>query len=214
MPHTQKTLARKLSTSRMLNFVVRNKRRHFSWIRRIVSPLLISLLCTSQGCSWPATPVAPSPTQNPHPHKTSQLKISVQEGSGVDDVVVRSIWTIGNIGCAPIHPISGAAIVKQVEANEKVDKFGSSYVATIVDDRFLHDKCNWLDGAYEINFIHNNQVLSVTGAGPNEFDASGKLELTCTPPPDKPPTCFMRNKETFLRSHFHGIFNVTLEKVK
>jgi len=137
----------------------------------------------------------------------------VQDGSGVNNVEVNSIWTVGNIGCAPIQPISGAAIVKQVEAKEKVEKVGSDYLATIVDDRFLPDKCRWLGGAYEVRLMHDNQLLSVTGGGPSQFDASGKLELTCTPPPSV-PVCDMRAREAFDRSHFNGVFNVTLELMK
>lgn len=187
--------------------------RSASW-RWLMPPLSVCMTCALQACSWPASPPAPSPTPNPHPQKTSQLKISVQDGAGVNNVEVESLWTVGNIGCAPIHPVSGAAIVKQVEVKEKVEKVGSYYVATIVDDRFLPDKCKWLGGAYGIRFMHDNHVLSSTGAGPNEFDGSGKLELTCTPPPDDPPTCFLRNKELFLRSHFQGVFNATVELVK
>jgi len=186
--------------------------RGASW-RSLIRWLLISMTCALQGCHWPASPPAPSPTPNPHPHQTSHLKISVQEGSEVNNVEVSSIWTVGNIGCAPIDPISGAAMVKQIEVKEKVEKFGSDYIATVVDDRFLPDKCRWLGGAYEIHFMHDNQLLTVTGAGPNEFDASGKLELTCSPsPPD--PECDMRAREVFDRSHFHNVFNVTLELMK
>jgi hypothetical protein len=178
-----------------------------------LASLLICAVSVLSSCANPPAP-APSPTPNPHPQKTSQLKISVQDGSGVNKVEVNSILTVGNIGCAPIHPVSGAAIVKQVEAKEKVEKVGSYYVAIIVDDRFIPDKCKWLGGAYGISFMHDNHVLSSTGAGPNKFDGYGKLELTCTPPPDDLPTCFLRNKELFLRSHFHGVFNATLELMK
>jgi len=182
--------------------------------RWLTSSLLIVMACALQGCgNWPASPPAPSPTPNPHPQKTSHLKISVQDGSGVNNVEVNSVWTVGNIGCAPIHPVSGAAIVKQVEVQEKVEKVGSYYLATVVDDRFLPDKCRWLGGAYEMHFMHDDHLLSVTGAGPNQFDASGKLELTCTPPPSV-PVCDIRAREAFDRSHFHGVFNVTLELMK
>lgn len=177
-----------------------------------LASLLICAVSVLSSCANPPAP-APTPTPNPHPQKTSQLKISVQDGSGVNNVEVESIWTVGNIGCAPIHPVSGAAIVKQVEVKEKVEKVGSYYVATIVDDRFLPDKCRWLGGAYGIRFMHDNHVLSGTGAGPNEFDSSGKLELTCIPPPHI-ALCELRAKEAFDRSHFKGVFNATVELVK
>jgi hypothetical protein len=176
--------------------------------------MLLVMACTLQGCgNWPASPPAPSPTPNPHPQKTSHLKISVEDGSGVNNVGVNSVWTVGNIGCAPIHPVSGAAMVKQVEVKENVEKVGSDYLATIVNDRFLPDKCRWLGGAYEVHLMHDNQLISVTGAGPNQFDASGKFELTCTPPSAQ-SICDLRSREAFDRSHFHGVFNVTLELMK
>lgn len=214
MRYAETILVRKLFRCGKSSFVSRNRRKRFTCMRLIVPSLLICLMCTLQGCNWPATPPAPSPTPNPRPQVTSRLKISVENGSGVTNVKVSSIWTVGDIGCAPINRISGAAIVKQIVTDEKVEKVGSQYVATIADDRFLLDECKWLGGAYEISFMHDDYVLSSTGVGPNEFDASGRLELTCTPPPDNPPTCFLRNKEAFLRSHFHGVFNATLEKVK
>lgn len=184
-----------------------------SW-RWLMPLLLMGMAGALQGCDFGSTPgSAPTPTPNPHPQKTSQLKISVQEGSGVNNVEVESLWTVGDIGCAPIHPVSGAAIVKQVEVKEKVEKVGPYYVATIVDDRFLPDKCRWLGGAYGIRFMHDNHVLSGTGAGPNQFDASGRLELTCTSPPAL-PICDLRAREAFDRSHFKGVFNATVELVK
>lgn len=145
---------------------------------------------------------------------TSHLKISVEDGSEVDNVEVKSLWTVGNIGCAPIHPVSGAAIVKQVEVLERVEKVGSEYIATIVNDRFVRDQCNWLLGGVQVQFMHNTEVYSVVGATPGEFDSTGKLELTCIPPPGKPSLCGLRSRESFFRSHFKGVFNATLETVK
>jgi len=180
-----------------------------------VPSLILGMVCALQGCKVSSAPIAaPSPTPNQHPQRTSHLKISVQDGAGVNNVEVESLWTVGNIGCAPTRSVSGIPMIKQVEVKEKVEKVGSYYMVTIVDDRFIPDKCRWRGGAYGIRFMHNNEVLSRTGAGPNQFDASGILELTCTPPPDDPPTCFPRNQEFFLRSHFHGVFNASLELMK
>jgi hypothetical protein len=180
--------------------------------------MLLLLLCMAagelQGCNWPATPPAPSPTPNPHPQAIYHLKISVQDGSGVNNVEVKSLWTVGNIGCAPLNPISGAAMVKQVDVNEKVEKVGPKYIATIIKDRFLPDKCRWSSDGWEIRFMHNDYILSTDGSGLNEFDTSEKLELTCIPPPDTPPLCGLRSSESFDRSHFSGVFNATLEMVK
>jgi hypothetical protein len=105
--------------------------------------LLASLL---GGCS--PEPQAPSPTLNPHPHEFTKLKITVEPGSGVTDVKVDSLWNVGNIGCAPHEGWpSGASITKQVNTPEKVDKTSAGdWIATIVDDRFLPDKCQWHGG--------------------------------------------------------------------
>ncbi|NYE30612.1 hypothetical protein HDE78_003587 [Rhodanobacter sp. K2T2] len=192
--------------------VTHASRTSLQWLR---PSLLVVMACALQACGfWSTPPPAPNPTPNPYPQKTSHLKISVQDGSNVNNVEVVSLWTFGDIGCAPRNQVSGAAMAKQVNVTEHVEKVGPDYVATIVDDRFFPDKCRWRGGAYGIRFMHDNLVLSSTGVGPNQFDASGKLELTCTVPPDDPPTCFLRNKEVFLRSHFHGVFNVTMELKK
>jgi hypothetical protein len=187
--------------------------RPVAW-RWLTLSLLICVAFALPGCEWPATPPAPSPTPNPHPKTTYQLKISVQDGSGVNNVEVKSIWAVGNIGCLPIHPVSGATIQKQVEVNEKVEKVGSDYVATIIKDRFLFDKCKWYSDGWGLRFMHNNYLLARGVSGPNEFDAAGKLELTCIPPPDTPPLCGLRSNESFDRIHFKGVFNATLEIMK
>jgi len=191
-----------------------NERERLSWIRRTVLPPLACLACILQGCSWPATPSAPDPTPNPHPRVTSHLRITVQEGSDVNNVEVKSLWNVGNIGCAPTHPISGAAMVKQVNVNERVEKVGSKYVATIVDDRFITDKCKWFIGGWEVRFMHNNIFLAAGGASLNELNSTNELELTCTPKPATYPICDLRNNESFDRSHFKGVFNATLETTK
>lgn len=105
--------------------------------------LFVSLL---SGCG--PEPQAPSPTVNPHPHEFTKLKITVEPGSGVTGVKVESLWTVGNISCAPHESWpSGASITKQVNTPEKVDKTGADeWIATVVDDRFLPDKCQWRGG--------------------------------------------------------------------
>jgi len=191
-----------------------NECERLSWIRRTVLPPVACLVCILQGCSWPATPPAPDPTPNPHPRVTSHLRITVQEGSDVNNVEVLSLWNVGNIGCAPTHPISGAAMVKQVNVNERVEKIGSEYIATIVDDRFVTDKCKWFIGGWEIRFMHNNKILSVGGAGLNELNSMGELEETCVPTPAKFPICGPKSNESFYKSHYNGVFNYTMKVAK
>ncbi|HEY8230582.1 MAG TPA: hypothetical protein VIG31_09055 [Rhodanobacteraceae bacterium] len=156
---------------------------------------------------------APSPTVNPNAHTYSHLKITAEPGSGIDRVEVHSIWTIDNIGCAPLRPYSGAPITKQVEVKEKVEKVDSYYLATILDDRFVPGKCRWDGDGYDIRFMHGDTLLASAGAAPGNFNGSNVIKLTCVPPPDF-PHCFLRNKELFLRSHFKGVFNAAVEIMK
>ena len=178
----------------------------------LVLLLLASLLA---GCHsdayWNAQ--APSPTLNPHPHKVSHLKITVEPSSGVDHVEVHSIWTIDNLGCAPRRWPSGSTIQKQVDVKEKVEKVNGYYLATILDDRFVPGKCRWDGDGYDIRFMHGDTLLASVGEGSGNFNGSNIIKLTCVPPPDF-PTCFLRNKESFLRSHFKGVFNASVEIMK
>ncbi|SFT72613.1 hypothetical protein [Paraburkholderia aspalathi] len=178
--------------------------------------LIILVLCICldilllQGCS---NPQAPEPKANPDPRVTSHVKITVEEGSGVDHVEVKSIWVVGHLACAPIRQPSGSYVTKQVEVPEKVEKVGSYYLATVINDRFLPDACKWIGDSYEIRLMHGNTLLATAGAAPNDFEKSDTRELTCVPPPDF-PTCFLRSKEAFLRSHFKGVFNITVEEME
>lgn len=167
-----------------------------------------------QGC-YGKEPPPPEPFVNPHPHETTKLKITVAPDSGVNNVEVDSIWAIGNIGCAPHQAWpSGASIQKEVYPEEKVEKIGPyDYVATIVDDRFLPDKCEWYGGGYEIDFMHGDKDLSTMGTGLSDIEQAGVLKLTCASKisPSIPPLCMMKDQEAFMRSRFSGVFNATVE---
>lgn len=174
--------------------------------------LLVSLL---GGCG--PEPQAPSPTVNPHPHEFTKLKITVEPGSGVTGVKVESLWTVGNIGCAPHEGWpSGASITKQVNTPEEVEQVGADeWVATIIEDRFLTDKCRWYGGGYDIRFMHNDSILASDGSGKTEIEKSGVLKLTCEIDThiDLPPMCLLREHEAFLRARY-PVFNATMEFVK
>src|SRR5579885_847190 len=66
--------------------------------------------------------LAPSPTVNPNAHEYSHLKITVEPSSGVDWVEVYTTWVIGNLGCAPRRPVSGATIQKQLIPKKKLKR--------------------------------------------------------------------------------------------
>lgn len=175
----------------------------------------LALAALVAGCHsdayWNA--LAPSPTVNPNAHTYSHLKITVQPESGVDRVEVHSIWTIDNIGCAPLRPFSGAPITKQVEVKEKVEKVDGYYLATILDDRFIPGKCRWDGDGYDIRLMRGDTLMASTGAASGNFNGSDVIKLTCMPPPHF-PTCDLRNRETFDRGHFKGVFNATVEILK
>jgi hypothetical protein len=169
------------------------------------------LLC---GCG--PEPKAPSPTVNPNAHEFTKLKISVEPDSGVTGVRVESLWTVGNLGCAPTQSWpSGAPIIKQVNVLEKVEKLdANNYLITTVDDRFLNDKCEWRDGGYGIDFMRYKSVLSSAATGKSRIEQAGVLKLTCETDvlvPPAPPVCFMRDREAFLKSRHYRIFNATVE---
>lgn len=176
----------------------------------------VALVVLSLGGCGPE-PQAPSPTPNPRPHEFTRLKITVEPGSGVTGVKVESLWTVGNIGCAPNRGWpSGASITKQVDTPERVDKIGTDeWIATVVDDRFLPDKCRWDGGGYGIDFMHDSVVLSSTGVGKNELEQTDVLKLTCVlkGPNAMAPVCSMRDLEATLRAHHLQTFNATVEIV-
>lgn len=179
----------------------------------VISAALVVLL---GGCG--PEPRAPSPTPNPHPHEFTELKITVEPGSGVTGVKVESLWNVGNIGCAPHQGWpSGASITKQVNTPEKVDKTGpDEWVATVVDDRFLPDKCRWVAGGFGIRLMRGNAVLSTVARSKNELEQADVLKVTCTfnEPHGWPGGCFNRDQEKMLEARQAHIFNATVEIVK
>ncbi len=176
-------------------------------------PVAFGSLCALSGCS---NPPAPSPTSNPHPTHIQKLKISVENGAGVNRVEVESIWGVGDLSCAPVVWPSGSTKVKQVHVPEMVEKVGDDYVATLVLDRFLPDRCHWQGGVYGITFYHDKSLLGVSGGSLNNLRQSGgKFEGVCLPPwrPGAAPVCSSRDArhDQFLRSHYSNIFNETEE---
>lgn len=178
---------------------------------RLSATLVVALL---GGCG--AEPQAPSPTPNPHPHEFTRLKITVEPGSEATGVNVESLWTVGNIGCAPHEGWpSGASITKQVNTPERVNKTGADeWVVTVVDDRFLPDKCQWYAGGYDIRFMHNDAVLASSGSAKKAIEEAGVLKLTCETDTHihLPSMCLLRDSEAFLRARY-PVFNATVEIV-
>ncbi|WP_146010578.1 hypothetical protein [Dyella sp. AD56] len=86
-----------------------------------------------------------------------KLKITVEK-SEVNRVEARSMWSIGNVGCAPTVWLGYQRIVP-VNVSEQVEKVGDDYVATIIMDRFLPDSCHWSNGGPAIYFFHDGYRL-------------------------------------------------------
>lgn len=179
---------------------------------KLGTTLVVALL---GGCG--PEPQAPSPTVNPNPHEFTKLKITVEPGSGVTGVKVESLWTVGNIGCAPHEEWpSGASITKQVNTPEKVKQVDADeWMATVVDDRFLPDKCRWAAGGYDIRFMHNDAVLASDGSAKEAIEEAGVLKLTCETDTHLHflPMCLLRDQEAFLRARY-PVFNATVEILK
>jgi hypothetical protein len=165
-----------------------------------------------QGCT---SPVAPSPTPNPHPHQTLKLKITVEKNSQVNRVEVLTSWVVTNLSCAPIGYIAGNRVIKQVDVPEQVEKIGDTYVATLVEDRFLPDKCRWAGGGAGVKYFHNDYLLSVDGVNDDVTRGERKDLITClTRPFVQVGTCGMRDEESFYKSEDKNAFNATVELMK
>lgn len=173
-------------------------------------PTLTLLIVLLSGCENSGKK-APEPVINKEAHRTSEMKISVAEGSGVTRVEVYSTWTIHNMWCAPTRYPSGSFITKDIEVKERVEKESDyEYIAAINVDRFIQDNCKWGIGGYDVKFMRDHALLATGAIGLIAFKKSNTLELTSVSE-DKPPICWSRSREAFLRSHFDGVFNVTLE---
>jgi len=177
---------------------------------RWLMPLLFGVVCVLQGCDGPP---APTPTPNPQPQHILKLKITVEK-SEVDRVEVQSLWVVGNMGCAPtIWP--GYPRVQQVNAPEKVEKVGDDYVATIVMDRFLPDKCHWVNGGSVVNFLHNGYWLSSSGVNADVLRGIKIDKVTClTRPFSRAGVCGLRDEELFYKSEDKNAFNASMELMK
>lgn len=187
-----------------------------AFVSGTASPWLVSLLiCAVSVLSSCTNPPAPSPTPNSHPQHTVKLKITVEKDSEVNRVEVKSLWVVSDLSCAPVIWPAGNTRVKQVNVPEQVEKTGSGYVTTIILDRFLPDKCQWVNGGLSVKFFHDDYFLS--GVGVNGDVLSGKLTLimTClTRPFVNAGTCGLRDEESFYKSEDKNAFNATVELLK
>lgn len=130
-------------------------------------------------------------------------------------VEVQSIWVVGDIGCAPVIWPAGNPRVKQVEILENVEKVGDDYIATIVTDRFLPDKCNWLNGGVAVKFLHDNYLLATDGLTANALRGTTMVQVTClTRPFVRAGGCGLRDEESLYKSEDKNAFNASMEPEK
>jgi hypothetical protein len=115
----------------------------------------------------------------------------------------------------PVIWPAGNTRVKQVEVLEHVEKIGDSYIATIVQDRFLPDKCRWMGGAADIRFFNGDYRLSSVGVNDDVSNGKRILEMTClTKLLDGEGACGLRDKESFYKSEDKHAFNITVSAMK
>jgi len=177
--------------------------------------LMLLLICSMSVLSACAKPPAPSPTPNPHPRQTVKLKITVEKGSKVNRVEVASQWVVSDLACAPVIWPAGNTRVKQVEVQEKVEKVRDDYIATIIMDRFLADKCHWINGGPDITYFHDDHRLSGVGVNGDVLNGKLTLKMTClTKLLTNSGTCGLRDKESFYKSEDKNAFNATVELLK
>lgn len=186
--------------------------RPLSLRRYWLALLFVGAASALQGCNGPP---APSPTPNPHPQHTVKLKITVEKGSEVNRVEVASQWVVGDLSCAPVIWPAGNTRVKQVTVQEQVEKVGDDYIATIIMDRFLTDKCHWINGGPNITYFHDNHRLSIDGLNDDILHGKKVQDVTClTNPFVEVGTCGLRDEESFYKSEDRNAFNATVEFMK
>ncbi|WP_250627148.1 hypothetical protein [Pinirhizobacter soli] len=157
---------------------------------------------------------APSPILNPNSQITKNLRITVEK-SEVNRVEVDAIWSVGNLGCAPISLPAGNERVKQVVTSEEVDKEGDSYIAKIAMDRFLPDPCRWNTGVVQVKFYRDGYLVSRTGVNGDVLSGERVDRLTCLTMPIDVAYCGQKASiEKFYKSEDKNAFNATVELVK
>lgn len=175
---------------------------------RWTMPLLVYAVCALQGC---ANPPAPSPVPNPHPQNFVKLKITVEKGSEVNRIEVQSLWVVTRLDCAPIVYPEGYRHVKQVDVSEDVEKVGNIYVATLIMDRFMPDKCRWTNGGPGIRFFHDSYLLTVDGVNDNVLHGATHKMTCLTRPSVEVGVCGTRDEESLYKREDKHAFNVTVE---
>lgn len=92
---------------------------------------------------------------------------------------------------------------------------GDDYIATIIMDRFLTDKCHWINGGPNITYFHDNHRLSIDGLNDDILHGKKVQDVTClTNPFVEVGTCGLRDEESFYKSEDRNAFNATVEFMK
>jgi hypothetical protein len=122
---------------------------------------------------------------------------------------------VGNFQCAPIDPAEGFFIVRQVNVNEKASKIGTSYKAWILDDRYVHDNCNWTMGGEVIDFKNKESVLSEFLFSSKELSKAAIYKIVCIPLNDhKGGICTTEDNLTPIEQKTPNKFEAEVEVVR
>jgi hypothetical protein len=185
---------------------------HCVALRRWFVPMLVCAACMLEGCD---NRPAPSPTPNPHPQRTLRLKITVEKGSEVNRVEVKSLWVVTNLGCAPVSWPAGNERVKQVDASEKVEKTANDqYVATIVLDRFSPGECGWVNSGPDVKFFHNSYLLSTDALNSGVLHGQRPDAVTCLTRPFVEVGVCASGEERYYKHEDKHAFNAFVEMMK
>lgn len=95
---------------------------------------------------------------------------------------------------------------------EDVKKVGDNYIATIVTDRFLPDKCNWLNGGATVKFFHDGYLLATDGLAARALRGAATVQVTClTRPFVSVGSCGLRDEESLYKGEDKNAFNASME---
>ena len=185
------------------------------WLHPNVRLWVFAFAALSSGlCGCDKRP-APSPIPNLNSHITKELRIALEK-SEVNRIEVYAIWSVRNLGCAPISRPAGNVRVKQVTTSEQVDKEGNNYIAKIAMDRFLPDACHWSADGVQVKFYRDDYLVSSTGINADVLRGDRSDRLTClTMPRIVQADCGQRaSEEKYYKSEDENAFNATVELVK
>jgi len=161
------------------------------------------------GCSNENKP-APEPKLNTKAKEVIQIKITTS-APGVDGVQVVSNWIIGNLSCAPINYPAGNINAPQINVNEAVTHLDSTFTASILEDRYVRDNCNWRRVGGQINFMHQGKILSIFQMNLEDSSTPGSYDIVCVPSGQFLGFCSAHRHLSYQEEQVHNKFHAHIE---